>query len=97
MWSGAPGDVLRNKGGTIVLSESGAVVDTLTYPALKLTVGASVAFPADCDPSVRSDWTAWQTSSSPFFPGFYGTPNAANTDVSCPLAPADQGLAEAGP
>jgi hypothetical protein len=97
VWAGEPGDVLRNKGGTIVLSVSGTLIDTLTYPALKLTVGASIAFPADCDPATRSDWTAWQTSTFSFFPGFHGTPNATNTDVSCSLPPPDTALAEAGP
>ena len=87
VWSGQPGDVLRNKGGTVDLWLGDTLVDTLTFPALKLTIGASVAFPADCDPSVRSDWSAWQTSTASFFPGFFGTPNAANTDVSCAVSP----------
>jgi hypothetical protein len=83
-WSGQPGDVLRNKGGTVSLLLGDALIDSVTFPALKLVVGASVAFPADCPPARRSDWTAWQTSTSSWFPGFFGTPNAANTDVICP-------------
>jgi hypothetical protein len=83
-WAGEPGDVLRNKGGTVSLLVQGALIDSVTYPALKLVVGASTSFPADCPVSRRSDWTAWQTSNASWFPGFYGTPNAPNDDVSCP-------------
>lgn len=84
VWSGQPGDVLRNKGGTVSLMMNGALVDTVTYPALKLTVGTSVAFPANCPANSRSDWTAWQVSNASWFPGFLGTPNAPNDDVTCP-------------
>jgi hypothetical protein len=83
-WSGQPGDVLRNKGGTISLRVQDALIDSVTYPALKLVVGASVAFPADCPLDRRSDWTVWQTSIDSWFPGFRGSPNAPNLDVSCP-------------
>ena len=85
VWTGVgkSGDVLRNKGGTVTLRMNGLIVDSITYPALKLTVGGSVSFPADCDPTVRSDWTRWQTSTSSWFPGFLGTPNAPNVDVRC--------------
>jgi len=83
-WEGQPGDVLRNKGGTVTLTASGLMVDSVTFPALKLVVGASVAFPSNCPLSRRSDWTAWQTSNASWFPGFFGTPNAPNDDVSCP-------------
>jgi hypothetical protein len=84
VWSGQPGDVLRNKGGTVTLQMGETLIDTLTFPSLKLTVGASVAFPVDCPPARRMDWTAWQTSTASWFPGFYGTPNAPNVDVQCP-------------
>jgi len=84
VWAGQPGDVLRNKGGTVTLLRGTTIVDSVTFPALKLTVGASVAFPADCPLARRSDWTAWQTSVASWFPGFFGTPNAPNTDVHCP-------------
>jgi hypothetical protein len=83
-WAGEPGDVLRNKGGTVSLLLQGTLVDSVTYPALKLVVGASTSFPASCALSRRSDWTAWQTSSASWFPGFHGTPNAPNDDVICP-------------
>jgi hypothetical protein len=83
-WSGQPGDVLRNKGDTVNLRMNGAFVDSVTYPALSLVVGASLAFPSDCPLDLRTDWTTWQTSASSWFPGFYGTPNAPNDDVHCP-------------
>jgi hypothetical protein len=60
------------------------LVDSITYPALKLSVGKSWAFPADCDPSLRSDFAKWQPSTYSFFPAFFGTPNAPNVDVQCP-------------
>jgi hypothetical protein len=84
VWAGSPGDVLRNKGATITLRMQETLVDTVTYPSLKLTVGASTAFPADCPLSRRSDWTTWQTSNASWFPAFLGSPNAANLDVHCP-------------
>lgn len=83
-WEGAPGSVLRKTGGTVSLMVNGTIVDSVTWPSLAVVVGASVEFPDDCDPSERSDWTEWQTSTVSWFPGFYGTPNAPNTDVSCP-------------
>ncbi len=84
-WRGNLGDVLRNKGATVTLTRAGVVIDTLTYPELPLTVGASLAFPSDCDPSLRSDFGRWQTSVTSWFPGFRGSPNAPNTDVTCPM------------
>jgi hypothetical protein len=84
VWDGSPGDVLRNGGDTISLTMGGTLVDTVTYPALKLVVGTSVAFPSDCAPSARSLWTNWQQSTASWFPGFFGTPNAPNDDVHCP-------------
>jgi hypothetical protein len=86
-WQGNLGDVLRNKGTTVTLSANGAVIDTLTYPALTLTVGTSVEFPSDCDPSTRDDFSRWVPAQASWFPGFRGTPNAANADVSCPASP----------
>jgi hypothetical protein len=83
-WRGNLGDVLRNKGGTVTLRLNDVVIDTLTFPALTLTVGASVAFPADCAPATRLDFSRWETSTASWFPGFRGTPNAPNTDVACP-------------
>jgi hypothetical protein len=84
VWTGSPGDVLRNAGDTVSLSIHGALVDTITYPSLKLTVGASISFPSDCALAARSTWTNWQTSAASWFPGFLGTPNAPNDDVHCP-------------
>jgi hypothetical protein len=83
-WDGDPGSVLRKSGGTVSLMANGAIVDSVTWPKLAVVVGASVAFPDDCPPSERSDWTKWQTSTASWFPGYYGTPSAPNTDVSCP-------------
>ncbi len=83
-WAGQPGDVLRTKGATVTLSAAGALVDTVTYPAIKLTVGVSIAFPSGCSASARDDWTKWQPSTASWFPGFSGTPNAPNDDVACP-------------
>jgi hypothetical protein len=82
-WLGSPGDVLRNDGTTITLSVTGTVIDTLTFPKLTLTVGASLEFPSDCDAGDRGDFSKWQTATSSWFPGFYGTPGAINDDVSC--------------
>jgi hypothetical protein len=82
-WNGEPGDVLRNNGSTVTLLVNGTIVDSVTYPAMKLHIGASLSFPSDCPPGVRSDWTEWKTSSSSWFPAFFGTPNAPNDDVHC--------------
>ncbi len=84
IWDGAPGDVLRNSGDTVTLSMSGMLIDSVTYPALHLTIGTSVSFPSDCAASARSVWTNWQMSTASWFPGFFGTPNAPNDDVHCP-------------
>jgi hypothetical protein len=83
-WTGHAGDVLRNKGSTVSLLMNDVLIDSVTYPALKLEVGKSWAFPSDCDSSVRADFSRWQVSTSSWFPGFFGTPNAPNDDVHCP-------------
>jgi hypothetical protein len=84
-WLGHTGDILRNQGTTVTLSADGVVIDSLTYPSLALMVGVSYAFPGGCDPSLRGDFTRWETSNASWFPGFHGTPNAPNTDVApCP-------------
>jgi hypothetical protein len=82
-WAGQPGDVLRNEGGTVTLSDGNVLVVSLTWPALKPIVGASVELPADCPVDDVDDFDEWQTSTSSWFPGFLGTPNAPNTDVMC--------------
>jgi hypothetical protein len=82
-WSGAHGDVLRNQGETIDLRMDGQLIDSVTYPALKLTIGASIAFPADCAAAERTVLAHWKTSTASWFPAFFGTPNAPNTDVRC--------------
>jgi hypothetical protein len=83
-WSGHPGDVLRNLGGTVTLSDGDVLVVSLTWPSLKPVVGATVELPADCPVEDADDFGAWQTATTSWFPGFLGTPNAPNTDVECP-------------
>jgi hypothetical protein len=82
-WAGQPGDVLRNEGGTVTLSDGNVLVVSLTWPSLKPVIGASVELPADCAIDDVDDFDEWQTSTSSWFPGFFGTPNAPNTDVTC--------------
>jgi hypothetical protein len=88
-WSGEPGDVIRNEGATVTLSSSGALVDSVTTPNLKLTPGVSIAFPSDCPAALRAEWSDWQPSNASWFPAFRGTPNAPNDDVHCPSQPDD--------
>jgi hypothetical protein len=86
--SGTSSDVLKNSGDTITLYTANATIDVLTYPAsAKLVDGASMAFPANCDPSLRAAFGNWQPSVTSWTPGFFGTPSAANTDVTCPVLP----------
>jgi hypothetical protein len=84
--SGQSSDVLKNSGTTITLFTAAATIDTLTYTATaKLVDGASMAFPADCDPSLRTDFHNWQASLASWTPGFFGSPGRPNTDVSCAI------------
>jgi hypothetical protein len=83
-WSGHPGDVLRNEGGTVTLTSGGELVVSLTWPSLKPVVGTSIEFPADCPAGDVDDFDDWEDAVASFFPGFQGTPNAPNLDVSCP-------------
>lgn len=77
-------DILKNDGDTVALKANGVVVDTVTYPAFSnLEPGRSLAFPADCPATVRSDWTRWSLTFDVYTAGFKGTPNAANGDVAC--------------
>jgi hypothetical protein len=82
-WSGQPGDVLRNEGATVTLFFASTIVDSITYPKLKLTPDVSTAFPSDCPAELRSQWSAWQPSTASWFPAFFGTPNSPNADVHC--------------
>jgi hypothetical protein len=84
VWAGQPGDVLRNPGSTVTLLYDAIIVDSVTYPSMTLTPGASLTFARDCPPATRGDWTRWQPSAASWFPGFRGTPNAPNDDVRCP-------------
>jgi hypothetical protein len=86
--SGTSSDVLDNSGDTITLYTATATIDTLTYPASdKLVDGSSMEFPADCALSLRAEFGNWQPAVASWTPGFFGTPMAPNTDVSCPVLP----------
>jgi hypothetical protein len=81
-WDAA--DVLKNDGDVLKLELGATVIDTHTYPAFSnLTPGRSLAFPDDCAPGVRSDWTRWSLSFAEWKPTWKGTPNATNSDVAC--------------
>ena len=83
-WSGHAGDALRNQGGTVTLRTGDVLVDSVTWPSMKLVVGASVELPSSCPAADAASFDAWQTALGSWFPGFRGTPNAPNDDVSCP-------------
>jgi hypothetical protein len=86
--AGTSSDVLKNSGDTITLFTATTTIDTLTYTATsKLIDGASMAFPSNCEPSLRTDFHNWQASLASWTPGFFGTPGAPNTDVSCAIQP----------
>ncbi len=85
-WTGSPADALHKTSDTITLSLGDVMIDTLSYPSKKRTVGTSMAFPSNCAPSLRGDFTTWQPSTASWTPGLFGTPGAPNTDVRCSLA-----------
>jgi len=85
-WTGSPADALHKTSDTITLSMGSVTLDTLSYSDKKRTEGTSMAFPANCAPSLRSDFTSWQPSNASWAPGFFGTPGAPNTDVMCAVA-----------
>ncbi len=77
-------DVLKNDGDTVALKFGATVIDSVTYPAFSnLEAGRTLAFPADCPATVRSDWTRWSLTFDVYSVGFKGTPNATNDDVAC--------------
>jgi Lamin Tail Domain len=83
-FANAPADALVNTGDTVTLSVSGTTIDSVTYPDYSnLQAGRSLSFPNDCAWTVRQDFTRWSFSFNAWTPGFQGTPNADNTDVSC--------------
>jgi hypothetical protein len=51
---------------------------------MKLVIGTTVELPADCPAGDVDQFGVWQSATASWFPGFYGTPNAPNTDVQCP-------------
>jgi len=83
VWDGSPSDVLKNDGDTITITSGTTPVESLTYPSLTLYPGTSISFPADCAPSDRATWGRWSYSTKAYSGAFDGTPNAANTDVTC--------------
>jgi len=86
--TGTSADVLLNSGDTITLYTAKVTVDTLTYPnPTKMIEGASMAFPSDCDPSLRTAFGNWQPSVASWTPGYFGTPSGPNDDVSCAVGP----------
>jgi len=85
-WTGSPADALHKTSDTVTLSVGTTILDSLTYPSKKRTVGTSMAFPADCSPSLRTDFASWKASTASWAQGLFGTPAAPNTDVTCALA-----------
>ena len=84
VWNGeAPADTLDDTGGQLTLSVGQTIVDSLPYPWFQLYLGTSISFPADCAWSDRASWARWSYSFNQWTTGFYGTPNADNTDVAC--------------
>jgi hypothetical protein len=86
--SGTSADVLLNSGDTITLYTVTTAIDTLTYPdSSKLVEGSTMEFPANCSPSLRTEFGNWQPSITSWTPGFFGTPMSPNSDVSCSVLP----------
>ena len=86
--TGTGSDVLLNSGDTVVLYTATATIDSITYPTPSMLVdGASMAFPSNCDPSLRGAFGNWQPSVASWTPGYFGTPSGPNLDVRCPVAP----------
>jgi hypothetical protein len=79
---GAP-DVLKNDGDSLTVLKGAIVIDSFTYPKIVLRPGSSIALPSDCTTANRADIARWSFSAKSWTPGFFGTPNAANDDVSC--------------
>ncbi len=82
-WSGSPADALHKTSDTITLALGGVTLDTLTYPDKKRAEGTSMAFPSNCADVLRADFSSWQPSTASWAAGFFGTPGAPNTDVTC--------------
>jgi hypothetical protein len=86
-WTGSPADALHKTSDTITLSVGSVLLDTLSYPSKTRAVATSMAFPSDCSPILRSDFSNWLPSIASWTPGFFGTPGAPNTDVTCTIPP----------
>jgi hypothetical protein len=85
-WAGSAADALHKTSDTITLSVGEVTLDTLTYPDKKRTVATSMAFPAGCPARARQDFASWVPSVASWTPGFFGTPNAPNSDVRCTVS-----------
>jgi hypothetical protein len=84
-WAGSPTDVLKNTGDSVTLSAGATTIDTLTYTSTSpWGYGTSMTFAAGCAASLRTDMTKWTGSKGTWTAGFFGTPNAPNSDVTCP-------------
>jgi len=84
-WAGSPADALHKTSDTITLSLGtlGVTIDSLSYPDKKRILGVSMSFPSKCAPALRANFSTWQPSMSSWTAGLFGTPNAANADVTC--------------
>jgi hypothetical protein len=77
-------NVLENDSDTVTItSSSNVIIDSITYPEGTSSTAVSVSFPSDCPALDRSTWERWSFSFNVWTPGFEGTPNAPNDDVSC--------------
>jgi Lamin Tail Domain len=84
-WAATPSDVLKNGGDTVTLTAGGVTIDTLTYAVSDpWTYGVSMSFASNCAASLRTNLGKWAGSKGSWATGLYGTPNAANSDITCP-------------
>jgi hypothetical protein len=77
-------DVLKNSGDAVKVSLGATVIDSIEYPSFtNLTAGRALSFPSDCIGNDRKLWDRWSLTFNEWAPGFKGTPNRPNADVSC--------------
>ncbi len=81
-WSAS--DVLKNDGDTVTVKLGADTIDELVYGSFGASYpGRSLSFSIDCMWSDRSTWARWSWSETEWTPGFKGTPNTDNGDVTC--------------